>query len=482
VQAFYGRGALRIDYNAMLGDRSPGRNGRDAARSFLGSVPEDMTFHPTRRRYPFIAVRLPLLFLRFPRLLARHSAQVDAWWKASIAGLPGLGLGEAKVLLREAAARFDTAMVMQTNSIVSTVHPLHDAVGQLVERAGVGEVSILTGAAGGVEMTVVADVWRASRDELTLAAVVREHGFHGPNEGELSSTVWREDPAPLRTLIERYRARPDSEDPRLGLREREKTFDREADNVLAALPPLRRPLARLVLQLARQRLPLRGVGKRAFLQANDVARAAARAIGGFLYADGHLDDPEDVFFLTVDELAAPSLSPRARDLVGLRRARREQNERLTLPNTWKGMPVPIALDQDDAEATERLAVGDALSGIGVSAGTVEGVVRVVLDPASADIEPGEILVAPLTDPSWASIMFLSSALVVDVGGALSHAAVVARELGLPCVVSATSASRRLANGDRVRVDGKAGTVQLLARYSHNNQRERGHCADRNSSA
>jgi rifampicin phosphotransferase len=199
-----------------------------------------MTFHPTRRRYPIIAVRMPILFLRFPGMLARLSADVDAWWKRSLDALPGLGAAEARALLDEAAARFAEAMLMQTNSIVSTVHPLHDAVEAIVRRAGVGDVSVLTGTVGGAEMAVVNDLWRASRGEIALDAVVREHGFHGPHEGELSSTVWREDPAPLLRMVERYRVRPDSEDPRLGQDERARIFAREVDTVLARLP---RPVA-----------------------------------------------------------------------------------------------------------------------------------------------------------------------------------------------------------------------------------------------
>ncbi len=89
--------------------------------------------------------------------------------------------------------------------------------------------------------------------------------------------------------------------------------------------------------------------------------------------------------------------------------------------------------------------------------------RVVHDPAVVEIEPGEILVASTTDPSWASIMFVSSALVVDIGSVLSHAAVVARELGLPCVVNTGNGTRVLRDGDLVRVDGSAGTVQLIKR-------------------
>jgi pyruvate,water dikinase len=90
-------------------------------------------------------------------------------------------------------------------------------------------------------------------------------------------------------------------------------------------------------------------------------------------------------------------------------------------------------------------------------------VRVVHDPSFTEVEDGEVLVTPTTDPSWASIMFVSAALVVDIGGTLSHAAVVARELGIPCVVNTRNGSRVLRTGDRVRVDGAAGTVEVLER-------------------
>ncbi len=87
----------------------------------------------------------------------------------------------------------------------------------------------------------------------------------------------------------------------------------------------------------------------------------------------------------------------------------------------------------------------------------------VTEPDFAEVESDEILVAPTTDPSWSSIMFVSKALVVDIGSALSHAAVVARELGLPCVVNTRDGTRLLHTGDRVRVDGTAGTVHILER-------------------
>jgi pyruvate,water dikinase len=107
-----------------------------------------------------------------------------------------------------------------------------------------------------------------------------------------------------------------------------------------------------------------------------------------------------------------------------------------------------------------------IDGVGASPGVVEGLVRVVSDPADDTIQPGEILVAPATDPSWASVMFISSALVVDIGGALSHAAIVARELGVPCVVNTKNGSRALRTGDLVRVDGSTGRVEILSRAAN----------------
>jgi pyruvate,water dikinase len=102
-----------------------------------------------------------------------------------------------------------------------------------------------------------------------------------------------------------------------------------------------------------------------------------------------------------------------------------------------------------------------VDGIGVSAGVSEGVARVVRDPSFAEVQQDEILVAATTDPSWASIMYVSCALVMDMGGPISHAAVVARELGIPCVVNTRTGTTDIRTGDRVRVDGAAGTIEIV---------------------
>jgi len=105
--------------------------------------------------------------------------------------------------------------------------------------------------------------------------------------------------------------------------------------------------------------------------------------------------------------------------------------------------------------------GEHLWGSPVSPGMVEGRVRLVLDPRGAALEPGEILVCPGTDPSWTPLFLVAGGLVMEVGGMMTHGAVVAREYGIPAVVGVHDATQRLTTGQRVRVDGSSGRVTVL---------------------
>jgi rifampicin phosphotransferase len=102
-----------------------------------------------------------------------------------------------------------------------------------------------------------------------------------------------------------------------------------------------------------------------------------------------------------------------------------------------------------------------IEGLGVSPGLAEGLARVILGPEGIpDIEPGEVLVCPTTDPSWAPAMLLAAGLVIDIGGALSHGAIVARELGVPCVINTGTGTTTLRTGDHLKVDGTTGRVEF----------------------
>jgi pyruvate,water dikinase len=362
--------------------------------------------------------------------------------------------------------RFERTSSLQLIGTMCSVQPLYDAVEKLIADTGIGEIGVLSGS-GGAEMAVVSDIWRASRGQLTIEQVVDRHGFHGPGEGELSSTVWREDPTPLRNLLSRYRSRAESNSPLEAERRRAGEMVDQQRAILAAVPRRKRAPTWLLLKLASERIPLRGVAKRSFLQAIDVARAAARRSGELLHTQGALADPDDVFYLTAAELQAPPGAARLQEIVAARRATRAEYQAIELVSSeWLGLPEtrPVASAGGEDGASESGAGERQLtvSGTGVSAGVVEGFVRVVTDPSFADVEPDEVLVAPVTDPSWSSIMFISAALVVDIGGILSHAAVVARELRIPCVVDTGTGTKVLRTGDWVRVDGTAGTVEVLA--------------------
>jgi pyruvate,water dikinase len=458
VRIFYGRPALDVGFLCRMGDRLPGTTADQVARSVVGSVPPGITPRPTRRRYPIIAAKLPIVSLTMPARATRSAAATAAWWPAEINRVAGLDRAGALVAFRAAAQRFDRHVVDQTIMLFSVVQPMYDLLGRLVARTGVADVGVLTGGYGGVpENAVVAALWAAAHGELPLAEVIRRHGYHGPLEGEVSGRVWREDPSPLRRLMADYAAAGADAAPRQRERLRRAERERAERALLAEIPRSARPAVRALLATAARRIPMRGTLKIAFLQALDVARACARRFGGLAAQDGALADPEDVFYLTTAELLAP-LPGNVQELVARRREVREEYRKLRLPTHFTGMPDAVPDRPNDV-----VAAGSKLSGVGVSPGVVEGIARVVDDPSFADVEPGEILIARTTDPSWASIMFVSAALVVDIGGALSHAAVVARELGIPCVVNTGTGTRDLGSGDRIRVDGGSGVVEVLAR-------------------
>jgi pyruvate,water dikinase len=167
------------------------------------------------------------------------------------------------------------------------------------------------------------------------------------------------------------------------------------------------------------------------------------------------------FMLTASELHAFLRGElrSVRALVALRK--RQYTRDLSLPDppdTFVGYPPPAPVQS----ATEgRLAGnGSMLSGLAASAGSVEGRVRVMRVPEST-FEPGEILVVPAADVGWTPFFVAAGGLVSELGGPLSHACIVAREYGLPAVVNVRSATRTLKTGDHVRLDGSAGTIELL---------------------
>lgn len=456
ISAFYGRAVVRVDFFCQVGDVMPGTTGAAVAKQVFGFVPPGYQPNPSRQRYPIIAARFPATFVSVPRRVTRTRARTQLWWEDTVGRAPHLDTDAARALFAEARALFEANMQLHGLAVLAGVQPVYEQLAALAQAAGTDPMAMLTGCGAHEETEIVADLWACSRGRCDVETVARRHGFHGPAEGDIASLVWREDDGPLRRMLEGYRALPDSMDP-VALQERRHDERRVAEaELLAALPAVKRARARLAFRLAHRYIPLRGTGKVSFLQAFDGARAAARRIAECLTLDGTIDDPGDLGYLTADELCG-RLPPRPREVIAARREHTERYRTLDLPTFWQGMP-----ESTDLSAIRTAEQEVRLEGVGSSPGVVEGPVRVVVDPAEVDLEPGEILVAHTTDPSWASLMYLSAGLVVDIGGSLSHAAIVARELGVPCVMNTKSGTQRLHTGDICRVDGTAGVVHLIS--------------------
>jgi rifampicin phosphotransferase len=185
------------------------------------------------------------------------------------------------------------------------------------------------------------------------------------------------------------------------------------------------------------------------------ARRHLRDIGDELTSAERISDPSDVFFLDYDELSELIDGFDHRELIATRRATHERELRRK--------HLPRLLLSDGTEPETLLATtgsGNALRGTSASAGTVTGIARVVRDPANARLSPGDVLVAPSTDPGWTPLFLTASGLVMEMGGPNSHGATVAREYGIPAVVGVPDATTRITDGQTITVNGSAGVVEL----------------------
>jgi pyruvate,water dikinase len=461
---FYGRQALNVDELRRVLARLPFISPDDVERDLLGSVRPGLPREPAApARLPVVAVKTPLVLLRTHRRLRRGHAESRSWWRAAVTRPggritePASALESAYAGLLDARSRFGRAFHLHV-TVRFLLQSAHGAVRALAARTGDPGLadSALAGYGGVAETQVADDLWRLSRDEITLDGFLAEHGFHGPNEGNPYARSWREDPAPVRSLAETYRRRREVRRPRL-LEESSiaRRLDAEA-RLLARTPPPRRPLLRFLLRRAACLTRDLELGKAGYLMCIDGCRAAARRLGAALVALNRIDEIDDVFFLTLTELDELRAGLRdTRSIVKRRREQRTEYLRYRLPVTFHGMPVPVEI------ATPMVDRPARVTGIPVGGGRAEGRARVVLDAGDdVRLDDGDILVCRLTDPSWAPLFTLAEALVIDIGGAASHGAVVARELGIPCVIGTGDGTATIRDGDHLVVDGDTGVVRI----------------------
>ena len=400
---FYGRQAANVDELRRILGRLPGVTPDDIERDWFGihrDAAPPVTAMPERE--PYIAECFAREQARqHRRLRDLHSAQ-QTWWREQVvdAGRTGRHHGTPLDRLRAARERFTEAFYVHCFTRYFLPGP---TVAVMTAAAGAG-VAPLTGSLlsgyGELEEIAMADaLWQVGHGELELDAFVRTYGFHGPNEGNVYTRSWRDDPDRVADLGAQYARRTDLHRPR----------DR-ADALVAG----------------------RRSAEDALLEASPAPRR---------------EELEQVEGGTV---ADPS------GLVGYRRGERARYARLRLPRVFTGMPEPIE------QGTDPGTGAGPLTGTASGGPRVRGRARVVVDPTDeVDVEPDDVLVCRMTDPGWTALMALAAAVVTDIGNASSHGAVVARELGIAYVVGTGNGTEVVPDGATVVVDGTTGTVEVL---------------------
>jgi rifampicin phosphotransferase len=320
-------------------------------------------------------------------------------------------------------------------------------------------------------ITGLLDRIRAS-DDVDAAAFLRqfdelllEYGARGPNEMDLGTDTWETDPEMALTAVERMRLQPDSASPRTG-RER-MTSDREQvvaqilDGVAA--DPEAQSQVSAGLRAAAVWLPARELSKLNTVRLQHEARMALRELGRRMVEADVFTAVTDFVMLRADEFPQFLADPASwTDEISKRRDWFEQLKHVEPPFITTGaLPPPSTWRHRTVSHLPPVTEGEVITGIAACPGIATGIARVITDPTfGGDLEPGDVLIAASTDPSWTPLFVSAAAVVVDVGAPLSHAAIVSRELGVPCVVSATNASRRIPDGARITVDRTAGTVTI----------------------
>ena len=281
---------------------------------------------------------------------------------------------------------------------------------------------------------------------LELEGFLSRFGHRALSEGELGSPAWEDDPTPVLMALRSLTARPGRA--RFGAKAKAELRRVEEESLLSRLPLIPRALLSRGMQSAQ-----RGVREREGTKSLTVAVAC-------LAASGVLTSEQDVFLLQFPELLlALRYGEKPKHSAIERRRRRLRNEgALDAPREVK-----LGTDTDSESDLTPMPSANVLTGIGVSGGAGRGPVRLLHEGAPPRVAPGDVLVAPVLDAALGPLLASCAGAVAEMGGVLSHGSVVARELGVPCVVDVRGAMGALRDGEIVLVDGSAGTVRRMQR-------------------
>jgi pyruvate,water dikinase len=329
-------------------------------------------------------------------------------------------------------------------------HPDVVALLQNVEEGEEGFLDELAKLAGG----------REARD--AIRAYLDKYGMRCVGEIDITRPRWSERPT---TLVPMILGNIKNREPGAGKRRfehgRQEAWKKEQDLLerLRVLPDgerkaeeAKRMIARVRTFIGYREYPKYGMVSRYFVYKQALLEEAERLVQAHV-----IRDKDDIFYLTFQELHDVVLADHVDEqLIRRRKDAFRSYQSLTPPRvlTSDGEIIAGAYRRDDLPA-------GALVGLPVSAGTIEGRARVIVDIARADLEAGDILVTAYTDPSWSPLFVAIKGLVTEVGGLMTHGAVIAREYGLPAVVGVEHATRLIRDGQRIRVHGTDGYVEIL---------------------
>lgn len=321
----------------------------------------------------------------------------------------------------------------------------------LSERAFTAFASRLEGCGGGRAFLAQ---WKA---------FMHRHGHHARGELELSNPRWSECPDFVLDMVRGYVEAINAGHASPIVRQEALSNQRvalEKKCVGGIGNPLKRTLLRLVLYRGRKGGQFRDNIRSELIRQQAGLRQFLLELGRRLAARGRLADGNDVFFLEIEEVLNGSLWDPGTDLRALvagRRAIYEQNLKINPPPVVVGRFDPRAYVPDAVDHGTKV-----FHGLGVSAGVATGRARVILrSDANERVLPGEILVAPFTDPGWTPYFVAAAGIVMDLGGMLSHGSIVAREYGIPAVVNVGPATQIIQTGQWLEVDADRGVVKVL---------------------
>ena len=493
---FFHRPYVNVSLLVEASDRTPGMTPDTVFEEFVGK-PETST--PSLRPRDFMPHRLPALiriaWVVLANLLSmnrqietcRREAEADArrFNAAWLANAPDRVLLEHVRMTDELARPSVVHVWASTLASVAFAQLRRFAARWLDDEDGGLASELVTGierlpsAEPALELHVLGEkiirseeltqVFRSGADDATVLDALRNHPLHeelerfldrhghrGVAEAELSRSCWREDPVQVVVLI-RNHLRPGAVTP-IDVRERQRRAHQNAMRRLASLSAWRRLWLSRLIRRARTGFIQRETMKDLVIHRLDRSRRIYRELNLRLVQRGLIAAEEDMFFLMWGELeglmAGAHTPERSAEIVERRRRDYCWSQQVEVPKVQQGVPRML----DPQELPYRLE----LDGLGVSPGTVTGLARVVTDHRrGAYIEPGEILVAPVTDVAWTPLFSQAAGLVVEVGGLLSHGSIVAREYGVPAVVGVSGATKTIRTGDRIRLDGARGQVFKL---------------------